>query len=425
MAGAWLGARKAEAPAPPAPVNQGEPLSEERELLQRELAAAREARAEAESRLAEAERRLTELAGLTREEALSRLLDQERGRNLGRLEQLGALEWDKLAASRLTTCMQRLASGVTGENTLSTVALPSDDMKGRIIGKEGRNLRHFEAATGVDVLIDDVPGSVSLSCFDPVRRELARIALTQLVRDGRISAPRIDGAVDAARAQLDAALEERGREAAARAGVAGLKPDLVAALGRLWLRSSYRQNVLDHSVEVSDLCASLAAELSLDVEVSRRAGLLHDIGKGMPEGGPSHARAGATLCRAAGESPAVCHAVEAHHHEVPQNSPEAALVTVADAISASRPGARRESSQTYLQRLERLEQVALSLPGVQECQVVQAGREVRALVRPDEVDDAGCGELVRELTARLEALGTPGPVRVTVLRSFQASGAAR
>lgn len=403
----------------------------ERALQQREqaLAAREQALGDREHELQRqqtlAAEKLEQVAGLSREDALKRLHSEIHHSQQQAIQQFSDAEWDRLASSRLATAMGRIVVRQVAEQTVSVVALPSEEMKGRIIGKDGRNLRMFESLTGVDVLVDDAPQSVALSCFDGARREVARLALESLVSHGRISAPRIEEAVATAREQVERGLEEKGAAAAAEAQVSGLHPELVRTLGQLAFRTSYGQNVLQHSVEVSRLCAALAAELKVDVEVSRRAGLLHDLGKALPDGGP-HAPAGAALCRRKGESEPVCHAIAAHHYDVPQESVEAALVTVADAISAARPGARREHVQAYLERLHQLEALAMAQPGVSECQVVQAGREIRVFVRPELVDDTQCQELVSRLISEIEqALPVPGRVKVTVIRPFEAAGRTR
>jgi ribonuclease Y len=322
----------------------------------------------------------------------------------------------------ISRAMQQLVIQQTGEHGVTTLSLPADDYKGRIIGKEGRNLRLFESLTGVDVIIDEVPGSVSLSCFDPWRREWARRALAALIEDGRIQPTRIEEAVARARQEMDEVLLEKGRDAAQRASLKGLAKPILEGLGKLAFRTSYRQNVLEHSLEVAWLCSQLGCELGADPEICRRAGLLHDIGKGLVGVQGPHALTGAEFCRRFGESEAVCQAIAAHHEDVPQKSIEDVLVQVADAISAARPGARRENAQQYLQRLVDLEQMASSFPGVQECQVVQAGREVRVFVRPDLVDDEACMTLAQEMATAIEAaLPHPAPLRVSVYRHHQVS----
>jgi ribonuclease Y len=364
------------------------------------------------------------LASMTREEALQRLLDEVRVKKRQQIEAVERHEWEALAARKISDCMRSVvlhqaASGV------ATVELPADEFKGRIIGKEGRNLRQFELLTGVDLIIDDRPGCVSLSSFDPERREVARMALQQLCQEGRFSSTKMEEAVRMARQNLAAALLERARQAARQARISGLSDALLADLSRLALRTSYRQNVLEHSVEVAWLAHQLAVELGADPELARRAGLLHDIGKGCSEPGP-HALVGAQLCRRGGESEAVVHCVESHHEEVPQQRLEATLVQVADAISAARPGARQENAHQYLERMQRLEALARDLEGVEECQVVQAGREVRVFVRPEVVDDEGCMRMAQRLADQIEEQlqGSP-PVRVTVVRHLEASARSR
>jgi ribonuclease Y len=352
---------------------------------------------------------------------LEDLIQEVKIKNREYLEQVARKDWEELAARQIAQAMQRLVMHEVSQHSLSSLSLPSDDYKGRIIGKEGRNLRQFEQLTGVDLIIDDVPNTVSISCFDPFRREVARLALQRLIQDGRFQAQRIDEAVQRARSEMNNQLQEKGRQAVQNLKLKKLHPQLNEALGRLAFRTSYRQNVLEHSQEVAHLCAHLAAELGGDVETAKRAGLLHDIGKGLTEPGP-HAVTGAALCKRYGESEKVCHAVEAHHEDVPQTTLEATLVQVADAISAARPGARRENTQDYLQRMETLERLGRQLPGVLDCQVVQAGREIRVFVRPETADDEECMKLASQLAADIgAALTRPGPVRVLVLRQFQAS----
>ncbi|MBS2037761.1 ribonuclease Y [bacterium] len=352
---------------------------------------------------------------------LEELVQEVRIKNREYLEQVARKDWEELAARQIAAAMQRLVMHEVSQHSLSSLSLPSDDYKGRIIGKEGRNLRQFESLTGVDLIIDDVPNTVTLSCFDPFRRELARLALERLIQDGRFQPQRIEEAVQRARSEMNNQLQEKGRQAGQNLKLKKLHPQLTEALGRLAFRTSYRQNVLEHSQEVAHLCGLLAAELGGDVEVAKRAGLLHDIGKGLTDPGP-HAVTGAALCRRFGENPQVCHAVEAHHEDVPQTTLEATLVQVADAISAARPGARRENTQDYMQRMETLERLGRQLPGVLDCQVVQAGREIRVFVRPESADDEECMKLASQLAAEIgSALTRPGPVRVNVVRQFQAS----
>lgn len=354
-------------------------------------------------------------------QVLEELIQDVKIKNREYLEQVARKDWEELAARQIAQAMQRLVMHEVSQHSLSSLSLPGDDYKGRIIGKEGRNLRQFEQLTGVDLIIDDVPNTVSISCFDPFRREVARLALQRLIQDGRFQPQRIEEAVQRARSEMNSQLQEKGRQAVQNLKLKKLHPQLNEALGRLAFRTSYRQNVLEHSQEVAHLCGHLAAELGGDVETARRAGLLHDIGKGLTEPGP-HAVTGAALCRRYGENDRVCHAVEAHHEDVPQTTLEATLVQVADAISAARPGARRENTQDYLQRMETLERLGRQLPGVLDCQVVQAGREIRVFVRPESADDEECMKLASQLAANIgAALTRPGPIRVQVLRQFQAS----
>lgn len=428
LGGGLLGAAWPRSAAEASPEREGELARREAELARRETeleqrkasSAGREA--ELGQRLAELSRREEELAGMSRSQARQLLLDDARARNRLEIERETRQHWDDLAARQIATAMQRVVAQAVGEHSLSSLSLPSDDYKGRIIGKEGRNLRQFESLTGVDVVIDDTPGSVSLSSFDPWRREVARLAMERLIADGRFQPQRIEEAVTRARSEMEGVLREKGRQAALAAEVRGLSQPLLEGLGRLAFRTSYRQNVLEHSREVAFLCALLGAEMGADVEVCRRAGLLHDIGKGLTGQVGPHALLGGEFCRRHGEPEAVCHAVAAHHEDLPQESLEATLVQVADAISAARPGARHENTQNYLQRLETLEKLGWQLPGVVDCQVVQAGREIRVFVRPDSADDEQCMRLAQQLADRIDtALSQPGPVRVTVLRNFQAS----
>lgn len=352
---------------------------------------------------------------------LEELVQEIKIKNREALEQVARKDWEELASRQIAQAMQRLVVHEVSQHSLSSLSLPADDYKGRIIGKEGRNLRLFESLTGVDIIIDDVPNSITLSCFDPFRREIAKMAMERLIQDGRFQPQRIEEAVQRAKSEMDGQLQEKGRQAVNHLKLKKLHPQLTEALGRLAFRTSYRQNVLEHSQEVAHLCAHLAAELGGDVEVATRAGLLHDIGKGLTDPGP-HAVTGAALCRRLGESERVCHAVEAHHEDVPQATLEAVLVQVADAISAARPGARRENTQDYLHRMELLESLARKLPHVVDCQVIQAGREIRVFVRPETADDEECMKLASQLADDIGAAVTrPGPVRVTVLRQFQAS----
>lgn len=334
---------------------------------------------------------------------------------------------DRRAREIIATCMQRCATDVVAANVSAAVALPTDEMKGRIIGRQGRNIRAFEVATGVDVIVDDTPETVIVSSFDPIRREVGRRALTKLVADGRIHPARIEDIVRDTQAEIAETIRAAGEEAAFEAGVHGLHPEVIKLLGRLKFRTSYGQSVLAHSVETAHLAAMLAAEVRADVEVSRAAGLLHDVGKAVTHEveGP-HALIGGDLARRYGLGAAVANAISAHHHEVEQESVEALLVETADAISGSRPGARRESLELYLKRVKALENVANAFDGVEESYAIQAGREIRIIVRPDSVDDLAASKLARDIARKMEeSLEYPGQVKVTVIREMRAVDYAR
>jgi ribonuclease Y len=318
----------------------------------------------------------------------------------------------------LATALQRYAGSHTFETTTATVALSGDDMKGRIIGREGRNIRAFEAATGVTVLVDDTPNAVVLSGFDPVRREIARQAMERLILDGRIHPTRIEEVVAAVSAEMEAFVERAGEEATSRVGIPPVHPEVAKMLGRLHFRHSYSQNVLQHSVEVAHLCGLMAAELGENVQSAKRAGLLHDIGKAMTHEveGP-HAIVGADFIKRYGEPPDILNGVASHHDEVPHENLLGIMVAAADAISAARPGSRSESMTTYLQRLERLELVAREFAGVEKAFAFQAGRELRVFVRPEELDDNQSFQLAQKLARKVEdELVYPGQIRITVIR---------
>ncbi len=368
---------------------------------------------------------LERVSSLTAGEAKELLLAQvereirdEANRRLREIEQAVKEEADERARKIIAVAMQRLTGEVVSEATVSVVPLPSEDMKGRIIGREGRNIRTLEHVTGVDVIIDDTPDAVTLSGFDPVRREVARVALTKLITDGRIHPARIEEMVEKARKEVDGAIKEAGEEAALEAGCPGLHPEIIRTLGRLKYRYSYGQNQLKHAVETANLAAMIAHELGANVEVARRGGLLHDLGKAIDhdvEG--THAILGAELARRHGVQPAVIHCIEAHHEEVEPSSVESVITIVADAISGSRPGARRESLEQYLKRLEALEAVANGFPGVEKSFAIQAGREIRIIVKPEEIDDLGAARMAKEISKRIqESLDYPGQIKVTVIR---------
>jgi ribonuclease Y len=365
------------------------------------------------------------IAGLPREEARQLLIAQVEGevksdieRRVRDLEAEAKLESERRAHKIIGLAIQRCAADVVAETTVSVVNLPNEEMKGRIIGREGRNIRALEAATGIDLIIDDTPEAVILSGFDPVRREVARVALTKLIADGRIHPARIEEVVAKARAEVDVAIREAGERAAFDAGVHSLHPDLVKLMGRLKFRTSYGQNVLNHAVEVSILCAAMAAEVGADPYVCKEAGLLHDIGKAVDHEieGP-HAVIGADICKRLGKSPKIVHAIAAHHADEEPQSIEAFIVAAGDAISAARPGARRETVSTYIKRLEALEEIANSFPGVERSFAIQAGRELRIAVKPDEVDDLGSLRVARDVAKRIEEnLDYPGQIKVMVIR---------
>lgn len=334
---------------------------------------------------------------------------------------------DRSARIIVTTAIQRVAAEQTAESVVSTVTLPAEDMKGRIIGREGRNIRAFEAVTGVNVIIDDTPDTVVLSCFDPIRREVARVTLQALVADGRIHPHRIEEAHAAAERDIAALCHRAAEDALLDVGITDLHPDLVDVVGRLRYRTSYGQNVLLHSVEAAHLAGVMAGELGLDPALLRRCAFLHDIGKALThEAEGSHAMVGADLARRHGEHPDVVHAIEAHHNEVEPRTVEALLTQAADAISGGRPGARRESLEAYVTRLTRLEEIGRSHPGVDRVYAMQAGREVKVMVLPDEVDDLAAQVLAREIVKQVEdELTYPGQIRVTVIRESRATEIAR
>ena len=384
--------------------------------------------------LAEQSARLEQLAGMSAAEAkeyLLRTMEREvRGdaaRLVKRIETEAREHADRKAKEIISLAIKRYASDYVAEQTVSVVALPNEEMKGRIIGREGRNIRALEAATGVDIIIDDTPEAVILSAFNPVRREVARRSLDRLISDGRIHPGRIEEIVEKVTQELEVNIREAGEEAAFDAGVHGLHPELVKFLGKLKFRTSYAQNVLQHSVEVCYLCGIMAAELGLNVKHAKRAGLLHDIGKAVDQEAEGvHALIGADLAKRHGESPKVVHAIAAHHEDVPPENILAVLVQAADTLSGARPGARREMLETYVKRLEDLEKVALSFSGISKTYAIQAGREIRLIVESEKVNDEEAILLSREVAKKIEQdLTYPGQIKVTVIRETRAVEYAR
>jgi len=353
---------------------------------------------------------------------VEREIRDDANRRLREVEAQVKEEADERARKILVTSMQRLTTDVVSEATTSVVPLPSEDMKGRIIGREGRNIRALEHATGVDIIIDDTPDAVTLSGFDPWRREVARIALTKLIHDGRIHPARIEEIVEKSRKEVDTITREAGEEAVLEAEVPGLHPEIVRTLGRLRFRYSYGQNQLRHAVETSHLAAMIAHELGASVEHARRGGLLHDIGKAIDhEVEGTHAMIGADLARRNGVHANVVHCIEAHHEEIEPSTVESVITIVADALSGSRPGARRESLDNYLKRLEALEAVANSFPGVEKSFAIQAGREIRVIVKPEDIDDLGASRMAKEISRKIQdSLEYPGQIKVTVIRERRA-----
>jgi ribonuclease Y len=387
-----------------------------------QLNAVREELAGAEEKL---RGELERVAGLTREEAAAQLkdaiLEGVRRDSVQEAKDIEAKAKDdavKTAQNIIATAIQRCAADHATENTVSVVALPSDDMKGRIIGRMGRNIRALESATGVDLIIDDTPDVITLSSFDPVRREVARLTLEKLIADGRIHPARIEEMVDKIRRDVEQSIKEAGEEAVFEAKIHGLHPELIKILGRLKFRTSYGQNVLKHSLEVSYLSSLMAQELGLDPRIAKRAGLLHDIGKAVDhEFEGTHIQLGVELAKKYRESKEVIHAIAAHHNDIEPETVDAILVQAADAISSARPGARRESLEIYVKRIEKLEELANSFKGVEQTFAVQAGREIRVMVKPDQVDDAKIYFLAKEIATKLETeLEYPGQIKVNVIR---------
>lgn len=372
---------------------------------------------------------LERISGYTAEQAKSYLLSQldselthEKATKIMEYEQRLKEEADAKARNIITLAIQRLAADQVAEATVSVVPLPNDEMKGRIIGREGRNIRTIETLTGVDLIIDDTPEAIALSCFEPVRREIARVALEKLISDGRIHPARIEETVEKARREVELAIKQDGERSVIEVGVNGIHPELIKLLGRLRYRTSYGQNVLNHSIEVAYLCGLIATELGLDPTVAKRAGLLHDIGKALDhEHEGSHIELGVEVARKYRENDAVIHAIQAHHGDVEAKTVVACIVQAADAISAARPGARRENLENYIKRLQKLEEVASSFNGVERCFAIQAGREIRIMIKPEVVKDEGMIPLAREICKKIESdLEYPGQIKVNIIRESRA-----
>ena len=408
---------------------KSEALDRKNEQLDRKLKESDEVREQIEQLRIVQQQRLEEISGITAEQAKEELIasvesevKHDLAKRLDELESQFREEADDKARNIITLAIQRCAADQVSEATISAVPLPSDEMKGRIIGREGRNIQKLETLTGVELIIDDTPETITLSGFDPVRREVARLALEKLIADGRIHPARIEEMVEKSKREVDAVIKQAGERATFEVGVHGINPEMVRMLGRLRYRTSYGQNVLKHSVEVAFLAGMMAEELGVDAVTARRAGLLHDIGKAFPHDAEgSHVQLGVDVAKKYKENKDVIHAIEAHHNDVEPKTIIAILVQAADAISAARPGARREDLENYIKRLTKLEEIAESFGGVEKAFAIQAGREVRVMVKPEVVNDEGMALIARDMAQKIkEEVKYPGQIKINVIRESRA-----
>ncbi len=407
-----------------------ENLEKKEETLNNKIKENEERRAVIEQSIVEQDELLQKIAGMSMEDAKAELMERVESENrhemamkLSELEQEYKESAEDKAKNLIAMAIQRCAADSVSEQTVSVVDLPNDEMKGRIIGREGRNIRAIETLTGVDLIIDDTPEAIAISTFDPVRREVARLALEKLVSDGRIHPSRVEEMVEKCRKEVDTAIKKAGEQATFETGIHGLNPELIKLLGRLKYRTSYGQNVLRHSVEVSLISGMIASELGVDAVTAKRAGLLHDIGKAMThEIDGSHVQIGVDIARKYKESKEIIHAIEAHHGDVEPSTYIAMIVQAADAISAARPGARRENLENYIKRLQKLEEIATSFEGIDKAFAIQAGREVRIMVKPDQVSDDDMIFLARDIAHKVESeLEYPGQIKINVVRETRQS----
>ncbi len=408
---------------------KSEALDRKNEQLEKRLKENDEVREQIEQVLSAQQQRLEQISGITAEQAKEELIasvesevKHDLARRLDELENQFREEADEKARNIITLAIQRCAADQVSEATISAVPLPNDEMKGRIIGREGRNIQKLETLTGVELIIDDTPETITLSGFDPVRREVARLSLEKLIADGRIHPARIEEMVEKSKREVDAVIKQAGERATFEVGIHGINPEMVKLLGRLRYRTSYGQNVLKHSVEVAFLAGMMAEELGVDAVTARRAGLLHDIGKAFPHDAEgSHVQLGVEVAKKYKESKDVIHAIEAHHNDVEPKTVIAVLVQAADAISAARPGARREDLENYIKRLTKLEEIAESFGGVEKAFAIQAGRELRVMVKPEEVNDDGMTVIARDMAQKIkEEVKYPGQIKINVIRESRA-----